>query len=268
MAATEQKTKTCRGPAHDGPVELPVTEEYWYFHKSGERRGKPLGQCISCNSFKKTGRVRPPGKAGRMVPVEKVQKWAIELVNRMGVMEATRFSGLSQTSIELMYHGKQHSFQRDTVARLLIAVREARRQGILRHKKAIAYGSTVRRPHTVPPHTRAFHLNGETKVVEIPGYVAHPKGDRKAIRPSDQYGPVLPAVERDMRDEDAKRKRRDRRMVLYAQLGLEDREVRELERMPEDELYETLDRLKVSKMGRRYLGQVVRERRMQDLTGY
>jgi hypothetical protein len=84
--------KICTGQAHDEPTYLPATEKYFYFLKIGPRRGRPVARCRLCHNWAK---LKSPGSHHGLVPVDKVHPFYAEAVNRVGMMELHRRSGLS-----------------------------------------------------------------------------------------------------------------------------------------------------------------------------
>lgn len=126
-------------------VPLPLTDEYWYFRKSGERAGQPYSTCKLCISFVDTQR---NGEAGGLVECKKVLKFVQELTLRCGSTEkAARYAGVGVSTLYKIYHYEQCTIQRDTARKLIMALderrREDRRNGVVsqqlidqRHKQA------------------------------------------------------------------------------------------------------------------------------------
>lgn len=119
--------KLCTGPAHEEPVRLPVTEEYWYFHKTGKDAGKPIPRCRLCTNFNKLK--NPNGDHG-WVPAEKVYPLVQELVARCGGSMATaaEFASLGEDTIGRVIRHERPRVQKRTVRKVVLALYEKRKE--------------------------------------------------------------------------------------------------------------------------------------------
>ena len=84
--------KRCTGPAHDEHEYLPATEKYFYFRKSGKNKGRPQARCRLCSNWTK---LKSPGSHHGYIPVDAARPYYTEIVNRIGVTELHRRSGLA-----------------------------------------------------------------------------------------------------------------------------------------------------------------------------
>lgn len=202
------ETKVCRGPSHPHGVVLPLTTEYWYHYKRGSRGGSKRGEspwsymCRACYRHRYYQR-RGENKGWTLLSPR--ARWAVhELVGRLGMMEACRRAELSNTTVRKMIDDRgTRRFHRESVLKVLLALREARQGGEMRHRDSVRYGATVRRESNVKGWTRP---DGAV----IPDHVRPPGRERKALRVSQQAGPVFPEIEALERREDAERQRAKR----------------------------------------------------------
>lgn len=120
-----QDTKLCTGPAHPVPVQLPLTEDNWYFHKRGKRVGKPLSRCKLCVNW---NRLQSAGQSGT-VPCSSVHTFVAELVSRYGsrslVAEA---AGVALGTVDSIMNGDTCTVQKRTALRIIVALDEKRRE--------------------------------------------------------------------------------------------------------------------------------------------
>lgn len=119
--------KLCTGPIHDNPVYLPVTEEFWYFHKTGPNKGKPVSRCRSCINADKLK--NPHGDHG-WVPTEKVFPLMKELVQRCdnNMSVAAEYAGLGEATVGGILKRHQARVQKQTVRKLVLALYEKRKE--------------------------------------------------------------------------------------------------------------------------------------------
>lgn len=92
--------KLCSGTAHEEPEWLPATAKYYYFRKTGPTAGRPSSTCRLCHVWDK---VKNPGSHHGFVPIDIARPFYIEAVNRVGVAELSRRSGLSLHHIQSIY---------------------------------------------------------------------------------------------------------------------------------------------------------------------
>ena len=89
--------KLCSGSAHEEPEWLPATPKYYYFRKSN---GRPLANCRLCHVWDK---VKNPGSHHGFVPIVIARPFYVEAVNRIGMTELSRRSGLSLHHLQSIY---------------------------------------------------------------------------------------------------------------------------------------------------------------------
>lgn len=120
LAAPIPQTKLCRGPRHDEPVALPLTDEFWYFRKTGPYAGRPLSRCRPCVQEKKLKNAERP--IGR-VPYSQLKKLTEEFVDRCGTYHyAAKLSGVSEAAIRSIHRGKRTYVQKRTAGLILDAL--------------------------------------------------------------------------------------------------------------------------------------------------
>ena len=184
------RTKLCNGPSHDEPTELPLSE--FYVHKSGRRKGLPVSRCKRCINWDK---LKNHHANHGTVPSDEIQPFLREMVNRVGLYEASRLSGIAPNTIPPILDGTTKRVQKRTAMKILSTVDHQRRNGILYHKKDIAAGVRTK------------------------------KKFRRIEAPWEQYGPVYPELEARWRAElatarrEARRRQREREDALERLTG-------------------------------------------------
>lgn len=137
--------KLCSGPGHDEPTWLPATEKYFYVFKNGKRAGYLTSRCRLCSNWDK---LKSPGLSGR-VPISDVKQYFTEGVNRIGVVEFARRTGISESTISYIIRGSKNgvrykTVQKQIVRKCFLEVISLRRKEEVRHRKSIARGATMR----------------------------------------------------------------------------------------------------------------------------
>lgn len=164
------KTKVCTGPAHPEPVELPIEE--FHTRKSGDRAGQPISRCKRCVNWNKLQNHTP--NHGYVKFDRLLWEHVRELINRVGIMNAAKLSGISDSSLRFMLKGNPAQIQKETARKILTAVQYERQNAIFYHRTDIQRG------------------------------IERKKRERKPLRkvedPSDQYGPVYPDAEQEARE--------------------------------------------------------------------
>lgn len=196
------EAKTCRGPLHPQGRRLPLTPEHWYFYRRGERTVSSHA-CRYCVLHLQRRR-RPPNSGWTLLSPR--ARWAVrELVGRLGITEAGRRADLSAATLRKMREDDgTRRFHRSAVAKMLVALRDARSAGEMRHKDSVAYGATVRQPTSVKGWTR------RNDGVVVPDHERPAGKERKAERVYQQAGPVFPEIEALEREQDARRAKEKR----------------------------------------------------------
>lgn len=134
--------KRCTGPAHEEPVWLPATEKYFYMQKTGKYKGKLTYKCRLCANWKK---LKSPGSIQGLVPLQKVKPYFIEGVNRVGISEFARRTGLSVNGINNILNSEsQRRVQKLVARKAMLEVISMRRKGEVRHRASIAHGAHLR----------------------------------------------------------------------------------------------------------------------------
>lgn len=89
--------KLCSGSAHEEPEWLPLTSKYYYFRKAN---GRPLANCRLCHVWDK---VKNPGSHHGYVDIRVARPFYQEAVNRIGMQELVRRSGLSMHQVQQVF---------------------------------------------------------------------------------------------------------------------------------------------------------------------
>ena len=114
--------KWCSGPSHESPVYLPRTEEFFYFYKSGRKKGKPHGWCRTCHTWNGF-------YSSALVPCPKIYEYVMELVYRCGTrVEAAKYAGIGVSTIFKITNYGQCTVQVPTAQKLLLALDRRRRE--------------------------------------------------------------------------------------------------------------------------------------------
>ncbi len=140
VASDNGKTglKLCTGPAHDEPTWLPATDKYFHRLKKGERAGRLVARCRLCVNWSK---IKNPGSNHGWVPL--ADAWPIinEAVNRIGLHELAKRTGLSKDGLRQIVMKKNRYVQKRTLRLVTLELISAKRKG--------------EQPH---PHAKRLHL--------------------------------------------------------------------------------------------------------------
>lgn len=110
--------KLCTGPAHSEQGEyLPASEKYFIFKKSD---GRPVARCRLCHNWAKL-KSPHPGSLHGYVPVADVRPFYIEAVNRVGLAELSRRSGVSISHISAVLTDRNKQFvEKATLRKIML----------------------------------------------------------------------------------------------------------------------------------------------------
>lgn len=117
--------KRCTGPAHEEPTYLPATVKYFYVRKDKERRGELYSVCRLCACWKQ---VKSPGSFHGYVPVSDVRHFYIEAVNRIGLRELARRTGLDADGLNHVITGKTKNVRKATLRKVMLELISIRRK--------------------------------------------------------------------------------------------------------------------------------------------
>lgn len=120
-----QYLKKCTGPAHEEPEYLPATEKYYHFHKSGKDKGKPVARCRLCINWSK---IKSPGSYHGLVPVSVAHRFFVEAVNRVGVVELSRRTGISTKTILKVLQGGEGAIYKKIMRTLMLELTSMQRK--------------------------------------------------------------------------------------------------------------------------------------------
>jgi len=132
-AINGQWHKKCTGPAHavefghaEGFAWLPATPKYFHTFKSGSRSGKLLARCRLCINWDK---IKSPGSYHGYVPRDIAFPIYNEAVNRIGVWELSRRTGVSSGAIERLLNGESKRVRKLTLRKIMLELVSLRRKG-------------------------------------------------------------------------------------------------------------------------------------------
>jgi hypothetical protein len=125
--------KLCNGPLHRQGRYVPITD-FYRRRRNGVLRPRP--QCKDCEAHWQG--------SPRLVPYSRVKFAVTELVSRVGKAEAARLIGITNQQMWLMVTGQKKSLQHKTVAKILLALKYARDNNLVRHRDSIIHGATQR----------------------------------------------------------------------------------------------------------------------------
>lgn len=117
--------KLCNGPAHDEPIYLPATSKYFYARKTSEREGQLLSRCRLCQNWSK---LKSPGSEHGWIEVYQVRHFYVEAVNRVGLMEVARRTGITYTAITDVLVGRSTYVQKAKFKKVLLELISMRRK--------------------------------------------------------------------------------------------------------------------------------------------
>lgn len=121
----ETGMKLCTGPAHEEPTLLPATDKYFYRIKTGRKCGQLTSRCRLCSNWEK---LKNPGSTHGWVPIKDVWNDVNEAVNRLGVMELSRRTGLAKATLINIVTKRNAYVQKKTVRLIMLELISARRK--------------------------------------------------------------------------------------------------------------------------------------------
>lgn len=132
--------RLCTGPGHDESTWLPETEKYFYIiNRKGE---KPTFhyRCRLCANWNK---LKSPGESG-WISVAIASPFYIELMHRVGLVEAARRSGIHRTQYSKVVNAQVQRVQKRKLRGVMLALISARRNNEVRHRHSIRTGAHLR----------------------------------------------------------------------------------------------------------------------------
>jgi len=118
--------KLCTGPAHEEPEYLPATEKYFHFHKSGDKKGRPVARCRLCINWNKVG---SPGSYHGLVPIHIARRFFLEAVNCIGATELARRAGISRGTVYKVTTRMEGSIQKRILRQVMLELTSIQRNG-------------------------------------------------------------------------------------------------------------------------------------------
>jgi len=118
--------RLCTGPAHDQPVYLPENDKYFYRYANGPRKGKFIARCRLCKAWE---RVKNPGSEHGWIESDKAKPFFQEAANRIGIMELSKRTGLSQEMISRVVRGRTKFTQKKSLRKVMLELVSIRRKG-------------------------------------------------------------------------------------------------------------------------------------------
>lgn len=132
--------RVCRGISHDEPVYLPATKEYFNFRKAPGREGHIVYPCKTCVAFSKGRR----WSNHSLVSTAKVLDIYDEAVNRLGMNELARRTGLSREGIQNVVYGRVSSVRGENVRKVITVLLDARKAGEFKQDLKTVQGAQMR----------------------------------------------------------------------------------------------------------------------------
>jgi len=161
-----KKHRLCRGPAHEEPVWLPLTEKYFYLREAGNPSAGLKSPCRLCNLYRHSG--MKSGGLGEhgFVPAHEIQPFFIEGINRVGLQEFSRRVGMHYENVGLIVKGKRKFIRKMNAKKAMLEIVSIRREGEIRHKKSILRGSAIRgeTERVVKSRTDLYKPNGDSEL--------------------------------------------------------------------------------------------------------
>jgi len=138
--------KWCRGmkgKCHPGKF-VPIGEFYPAKTDLGIRT-----ECKTCTSF---------GRSERMLPVAHYAALIMEIENRVGIAEASRRIGISTNALWNIRKRRVSHITRPTARKVVAALAELRKSGLVRHRDSIHAGASMRGiPEKIPKGRGDFY---------------------------------------------------------------------------------------------------------------
>ena len=123
--------RTCNGPSHTETTWLPLKN-------FGQKpNGQPRSTCRTCDSYQKNSEPL-------VDYTTQYAGWFESVVNRLGVMEASRRLEISQSGLRRIRKEKPTKIKRRTARKIVQLVHELNGSQEVRHKDSIRHGSYIR----------------------------------------------------------------------------------------------------------------------------
>jgi hypothetical protein len=132
----------CTGPAHNEPTWLPATEQFFY----RERRLRAYGFSYRCRLCANWSKLKGPSRGlSGLVSANAARPFTVELVNRIGMMEASRRTGLAPDVLRrIITNGQKRKVEKLTLRKIMLTLIDVRENGEVRHPASIAHGAAAR----------------------------------------------------------------------------------------------------------------------------
>ena len=132
----------CTGPAHGEPTWLPATEEYF----NQDRSPRAYGFSYRCRLCANWSKLKGPSRGvSGLVPADAARPFTVELVNRIGMMEASRRTGLAPDVLRrVINNGRERKVEKLTLRKVMLTLIDVREKGEVRHPASIAHGAAAR----------------------------------------------------------------------------------------------------------------------------
>lgn len=109
--------RLCTGPAHDQPAWLPASDKFFYRYAKGPRKGRFIARCRLCKAWE---RVKNPGSEHGWIELHKARPYFDEAANRIGIMELSKRTGISQERISAVIRGHGKFVQKRTLRKVML----------------------------------------------------------------------------------------------------------------------------------------------------
>jgi DNA-binding transcriptional regulator YdaS (Cro superfamily) len=148
--------RRCFGQIHSG--EWQDVENFRFRPEDAfrVRRDGTLARRSNCRACEYADRNKPafPREIVGYVPVDRYKPFMLEIRHRLGSKAAARRIGIGETTWSNWFNGRTQRAQRESIFKLLVAVREVRETDEVRHKKSIRRGAEARGESVERPKNR------------------------------------------------------------------------------------------------------------------
>jgi len=152
--------KRCFGKLHNGQWMNVTSFRARKLAKYGKRKDGSTAyrtECRACEIARRNNPENPRTITGYVL-VDKYRPFILEIRHRLGSKEAARRIGIGETTWSKWCNGSRKYAQRQSIAQLLNALREARLNNEVRHKTSIKRGAALRgEPELKPVEKKDFY---------------------------------------------------------------------------------------------------------------
>lgn len=115
--------KRCNGASHSKPAYFPANSVYFHVRKVGRRKGQLLWQCKKCVNWQ--GSKIPLDETG-FVEVRAVRHFYEEAVNRVGLAEFAKRTGLTERGLAYVLKSESKYVRKTSLKRVMVELYKMR----------------------------------------------------------------------------------------------------------------------------------------------